>query len=61
MESLVKTFQREVKKANRKTYQTSIQSFLNLWSYEYNSFDYIPREIERYLYSSDYAPIFHED
>jgi len=61
MESLARTFQHELKKATKETYQTSIQSFLNLWSYEYDSFEHIPKEIEKHLYASDYAPLFHEE
>ncbi|MDQ0160942.1 hypothetical protein [Aeribacillus alveayuensis] len=54
MESLITAFQKELHTANEQAFQSYIQSFLNIWSYEYNSFDEIPFEVSNLIHLSDY-------
>lgn len=61
MESLIQTFQKELHKANEEAFQSYIQSFLNLWSYEYNSIANIPPRVEKHLYLSDYDIMLNEE
>ncbi|WP_243291129.1 hypothetical protein [Bacillus sp. FJAT-47783] len=61
MENLIQTFQKELHKANEEAFKSYIQSFLNLWSYEYNSMANIPPQIEKHLYLSDYDIVMDEE
>lgn len=54
MEKLVAHFQFEVRGAKEECFHSCVRSFLNLWSYEYGSFDHLPDEIHHLLHFSPY-------
>lgn len=61
MESLITAFQKELHQANEQAFQSYIQSFLNIWSYEYNSLEEIPIEVRNLLHLSDYDILSDQD
>jgi len=54
MESLITAFQKELNYATEQNFQSYIQSFLNIWSYEYNSLEELPIEVKNIIHLSDY-------
>lgn len=45
--SLIKAFKEEIKRAHPASYPVCIDSFTNLWQYEFGSFEQLPPDIER--------------
>jgi hypothetical protein len=45
-DSLIKAFKEEVKRANQMTFPICVDSFTNLWQYEFGTLDDLPKEIE---------------
>ncbi|WP_044894871.1 hypothetical protein [Bacillus alveayuensis] len=43
---LIKAFKEEVKRSNHMTFPICVDSFTNLWQYEFDSLDGLPKEIE---------------
>jgi hypothetical protein len=48
-DSLIKAFKEEVKRTNPTTFQICVDSFTNLWQYEFGSFDDLPPEVEKLI------------
>ncbi|ANB62213.1 hypothetical protein [Anoxybacteroides amylolyticum] len=48
-ESLIRSFQQEVKRANQQTFPMYVDSFTNLWQYEFGTLDGLPKEIEHLI------------
>ncbi|GGJ76065.1 hypothetical protein GGR02_002940 [Anoxybacillus voinovskiensis] len=46
-ESLIRSFQQEVKRANQQTFPMYVDSFTNLWQYEFGTLDELPKDIEQ--------------
>lgn len=46
-ESLIRSFQQEVKRANQQTFLMYVDSFTNLWQYEFGTLDGLPKDIEQ--------------
>jgi hypothetical protein len=45
-DSLIKAFKKEVRRANQMTFPIYVDSFTNLWQYEFGTLDDLPKEIE---------------
>ncbi|MEK5272339.1 hypothetical protein NSR00_16600 [Aeribacillus sp. FSL K6-8394] len=54
MENMIAQFKHEVNNATEETFHSSVCSFLNLWNYEYGSFEHLPNEIHHLLHISQY-------
>jgi len=48
-ESLIRSFQQEVKRANQQTFLMYVDSFTNLWQYEFGTLDGLPKDIEQLI------------
>ncbi|MED4988490.1 hypothetical protein [Parageobacillus toebii] len=47
--SLIKALKEEVKRSNPITFPIYVDSFTNLWQYEFGSLDDLPPEVERLI------------
>ncbi|MFC3884723.1 hypothetical protein ACFOU2_15070 [Bacillus songklensis] len=45
-DSLINSFKNEVKTSNQMTFPICVDSFTNLWQYEFGSLDGLPAEID---------------
>ncbi|ABO68114.1 hypothetical protein B1691_05215 [Geobacillus sp. 47C-IIb] len=45
--SLIKAFKREMKRSHPEAYPICIDSFTNLWQYEFGSLEQLPPDIKR--------------
>lgn len=50
-ESLIRSFQQEMKRANQQTFPAYVDSFTNLWQYEFGTLDGLPKDIEQFVAS----------
>ncbi|WP_027410476.1 hypothetical protein [Anoxybacteroides tepidamans] len=48
-ESLIRAFKQEVKRTNQFTFPICVDSFTNLWQYEFGTLDGLPKEIEQLI------------
>lgn len=48
-ESLIKAFKEEVKRTNPMTFPICVDSFTNLWQYEFGALDGLPPEVEKLI------------
>lgn len=48
-DSLIRSFQQEVKRTNQLTFPICVDSFANLWQYEFGTLDGLPKEIEQLI------------
>lgn len=48
-ESLIRSFRQEIKRANQRTFPLYVDSFTNLWQYEFGALDGLPKEIEQLI------------
>jgi hypothetical protein len=48
-DSLIKAFKEEVKRTNSMTFPTCVDSFTNLWQYEFDSLEDLPPEVEKLI------------
>ncbi|MBB3869624.1 hypothetical protein ETC01_06365 [Geobacillus sp. NFOSA3] len=48
-DSLIKALKEEVKRSNPITFPIYVDSFTNLWQYEFGSLDDLPPEVERLI------------
>jgi hypothetical protein len=48
-DSLINSFKEEVRKSNQMTFPICVDSFTNLWQYEFGSLDDLPREIDELI------------
>ncbi|EZP76573.1 hypothetical protein H839_14889 [Parageobacillus genomosp. 1] len=48
-DSLIKAFKEEVKRTNPMTFPICVDSFTNLWQYEFGSLDNLPPEVEKLI------------
>jgi hypothetical protein len=45
-DSLIKAFKEEVRRSNQMTFPICVDSFTNLWQYEFGTLDDLPKEVE---------------
>ncbi|HZG61722.1 MAG TPA: hypothetical protein VEY68_14815 [Anoxybacillus sp.] len=45
-DSLIKAFKEEVRRSNQMTFPICVDSFTNLWQYEFGTLDGLPKEVE---------------
>jgi hypothetical protein len=45
-DSLIKAFKEEVRRSNQMTFSICVDSFTNLWQYEFGTLDGLPKEVE---------------
>lgn len=45
-DSLIDAFKKEVKNANQTTFPICVDSFTNLWQYEFGSLDHLPNDVD---------------
>ena len=45
-DTLIRAFKEEVKRSNQMTFPIYVDSFANLWQYEFGSLDDLPRDIQ---------------
>jgi hypothetical protein len=45
-DSLIRAFKEEIKHANQMTFPIAVDSFTNLWQYEFGSLDDLPSDID---------------
>ncbi|RAK21077.1 hypothetical protein B0I26_10329 [Anoxybacillus vitaminiphilus] len=45
-DSLIKAFKEEVRRSNEMTFPICVDSFTNLWQYEFGTLDGLPKEVE---------------
>jgi len=45
-DALIRAFKEEVRHSNQMTFPICVDSFANLWQYEFGSLDDLPRDIE---------------
>lgn len=48
-DSLIRSFQQEMKRANQRTFPIYVESFTNLWQYEFGTLDGLPKEVEQLI------------
>jgi hypothetical protein len=48
-ESLIEAFKEEIKHANQMTFPIAVDSFTNLWQYEFGSFEDLPNDIDHLI------------
>ncbi|WP_224752395.1 hypothetical protein [Metabacillus arenae] len=48
-ESLIESFRMEMKDADQQTYTASVDSFTNLWDYQYGYLENLPADIEDHI------------
>jgi hypothetical protein len=48
-DSLIKALKEEVKRSNPMTFPICVDSFTNLWKYEFGSLDDLPPEVEKLI------------
>lgn len=48
-DSLIKAFKEEVETANQMTFPICVDSFTNLWEYEFGSLEDLPRDIDNII------------
>ncbi|WP_017434873.1 hypothetical protein [Saccharococcus caldoxylosilyticus] len=48
-DSLIKAFKEEVKRTNPMTFPIRVDSFTNLWQYEFGSLEDLPPEVEKLI------------
>ncbi|GCD81450.1 hypothetical protein [Parageobacillus thermoglucosidasius] len=48
-DSLIKAFKEEVKRADPMTFPLCVDSFTNLWQYEFGALDGLPPEVEKLI------------
>ena len=48
-EGLIKAFKEEVKRTNPMTFPICVDSFTNLWQYEFGALDDLPPEVEKLI------------
>jgi hypothetical protein len=48
-DSLIKAFKEEVKRSNPMTFPICVDSFTNLWQYEFGTLDDLPPEVEKLI------------
>jgi hypothetical protein len=45
-DSLIKAFKEEVRRSNQMTFPICVDSFTNLWQYEFGTLDGLPKEVK---------------
>ncbi|MBA2871854.1 hypothetical protein HNQ85_002129 [Anoxybacillus calidus] len=45
-DSIIKAFKEEVRRSNQMTFPICVDSFTNLWQYEFGTLDDLPKEVE---------------
>jgi hypothetical protein len=45
-DSLIKAFKEEARRSNQMTFPICVDSFTNLWQYEFGTLDDLPKEVE---------------
>lgn len=48
-EELIEAFKKELKKADAYTFPICVDSFTNLWMYEFGSLDNLPKEMDHLI------------
>jgi hypothetical protein len=48
-DSLIKAFKEEVRRSNQMTFPICVDSFTNLWQYEFGTLDGLPKEVENLI------------
>ncbi|MBB5326272.1 hypothetical protein HNQ34_003406 [Anoxybacillus tepidamans] len=48
-ESLIQSFKKEVRRTTELTFPICVDSFANLWQYEFGTLDGLPKEVEQLI------------
>jgi len=60
-EQLIEAFKKELKEADARTFPICVDSFTNLWVYEFGSLDNLPKEIDHLISYRGYELCLLED